>query len=153
MPTDTEIEPQALRGLDALAQRDVRRRHIEKIVARAGLSLSAAAAWLLVRLEEDACLEPDILARSRGIEPEILRRALLELSNQELIVERPCDHRNEPGQQLTTKGCEIFNRLVAARREHLAELWPEWSPEKREEAASVIRRLAQQIVPETKLKG
>jgi len=50
---------------------------------------------------------------------------------------------------LTDEGCRVFNRLVAARRERLAELWPEWSPEKREEVARLIRRLAQELVPET----
>jgi DNA-binding MarR family transcriptional regulator len=50
--------------------------------------------------------------------------------------------------QLTEAGCEIYNRLVVARREHLAELWPEWSPKKREEVAQILRRLARELVPE-----
>ena len=110
--------------------------------------MSAAAAWLLVRLEEDPNLDPDKLARSRHIEPDILRQALLELSNQQLTVEKIYGAGRGRERQLTTRGCEIFNQLVAARREHLAELWPEWSPEKREESANVIRRLAQQVIPE-----
>jgi hypothetical protein len=40
--------------------------------------------------------------------------------------------------------------LAAARREHLAELWPEWSPKKREEVAEILRRLARELIPETK---
>jgi hypothetical protein len=39
---------------------------------------------------------------------------------------------------------------VAARREHLAELWPEWSPEKREDVAAILRQLARELIPETK---
>jgi hypothetical protein len=35
-------------------------------------------------------------------------------------------------------------------REHLAELWPEWSPKKREDVAAILRQLAQEIIPETK---
>jgi DNA-binding MarR family transcriptional regulator len=50
--------------------------------------------------------------------------------------------------QLTEAGCEIYNRLVVARREHLAELWPEWSPKKREEVAEILRRLARELIPE-----
>jgi len=50
--------------------------------------------------------------------------------------------------QLTEGGCEIYNRLVAARREHLAELWPEWSPKKREEVAEILRCLARELIPE-----
>jgi MFS family permease len=44
----------------------------------------------------------------------------------------------------------FYNKLVEARREHLAELWPEWSPDKREEVAKILRRLARELVPETK---
>jgi hypothetical protein len=50
---------------------------------------------------------------------------------------------------LTEEGCEIYNRLAAARRERLAELWPEWSPKKREEDAEILRRLARELIPET----
>lgn len=50
---------------------------------------------------------------------------------------------------LTVEGCDIYNRLVAARREHLAELWPEWSPKKREEVATILRNLARELIPET----
>jgi EmrB/QacA subfamily drug resistance transporter len=149
MPTGTQVEPQALRGLAALAQRDVRRQHIEKIVARAGIELSAAAAWLLLRLEEDPNLEILALARARHFETEILERALAELTQKKLIVTTARGERGS-NRKLNDHGCEIFNRLVAARREHLAELWPEWSPEKREEVAAWVRQIALQLVPETK---
>lgn len=49
---------------------------------------------------------------------------------------------------LTEEGCETYNRLAAARREQLAELWPEWSPKKREDVAAILRRLARELVPE-----
>ena len=52
--------------------------------------------------------------------------------------------------RLTEAGCDIYNRLVTARREHLAELWPEWSPKKREEVAGILRRLARELIPEAK---
>jgi len=52
--------------------------------------------------------------------------------------------------RLTEAGCEVYNRLVAARREHLAGLWPEWFPKKREEVAEILRRLARELIPEAK---
>jgi hypothetical protein len=52
--------------------------------------------------------------------------------------------------RLNQAGCDIYNRLVAARREHLAELWPEWSPKKREDVAAILRHLARELIPETK---
>ena len=51
---------------------------------------------------------------------------------------------------ITGEGCDIYNRLVAARREHLAELWPEWSPQKREDVFAILRHLARELIPETK---
>lgn len=42
----------------------------------------------------------------------------------------------------------VSQRLVAARREHLAELWPEWSPKKREEVAEILRCLALELILE-----
>ncbi len=153
MPTDTNIGPQALRGLVALAERDVRRRHIEKIVARAGVNLSAAAAWLLVRIEEDPGLDPAVLAQTRRVDPKILKAAITELHDNGLIAEEVSADGRGRERRLTSKGCDIFNRLVAARREHLAKLWPEWSPERREEVADWIRQLARELVPETKSKS
>ena len=41
---------------------------------------------------------------------------------------------------------------MTARREHLAELWLEWSPKKREEVAEILKRLARELIPEAKLR-
>ena len=53
MPTGSDSAAQLLRGLAVLADRDVQRRYIAQIVERAGVALSPAAAWLLVRLEQE----------------------------------------------------------------------------------------------------
>ncbi len=50
--------------------------------------------------------------------------------------------------ELTAAGCDTLGRLVEARREHLAEVFAEWSPKKREEAAMLLRTLARELVPE-----
>jgi hypothetical protein len=43
---------QLLRGLSVLADRDARRQYMTAVVRAAGLDLSPAAAWLLLRLEQ-----------------------------------------------------------------------------------------------------
>jgi EmrB/QacA subfamily drug resistance transporter len=148
MPTGTDPLVHVQRGLAVLADRDERRRSVEAIVRRAGVDLSPAAAWLLVRLEKEPALDPAALARAHRVESGRIGEALAELSDKGLLVEADSAGRNGAGRALTEEGCRVFNRLVAARRERLAELWPEWAPQKREEVAELIRRLARELVPE-----
>ncbi|HEY0545474.1 MAG TPA: MFS transporter [Pyrinomonadaceae bacterium] len=148
MPTGTDPLTHIQRGLSVLAARDEQRRYVERIVARAGVDLSPAAAWLLGRVEKDSELDPASLARSHRIEPDRVNAALVELLDRSYIVETNSEDGKGRKRVLTEEGCRVFNQLVIARREHLAELWPEWSPEQREEVADLIRRLVRQLVPE-----
>jgi EmrB/QacA subfamily drug resistance transporter len=149
MPTGTDPLVHIQRGLSVLADRNERRRYVERIIARARVDLTPAAAWLLGRLENDSELSVGNLSRAHRIEPEVINAALSELLDRRLIVETNSKNGKERKRVLTEEGCRIFNQLVAARREHLAEIWPEWSPEKREEVANLIRRLVHELVPET----
>jgi DNA-binding MarR family transcriptional regulator len=149
MPTGTDPLIHVQRGLAILANRDERRRYVERIVKRANVDLSPAAAWLLGRVEKNAQLDLKKLSREHRVDVEIVDSALRELLAKRLIVEKYSQEKKTPTRGLTEEGCRVFNKLVAARREHLAELWPEWSPEKREEVADLMRRLARQLVPET----
>ena len=145
MPTGTDSRRQLLRGLAVLADRDVTRDAIKSIVARAGVDLSPTAAWLLVQIERERDVDVNELARRGKFDAKILQNATAELLSGSLITPAAADVY-----QLTKAGCDIYNRLVVARREHLAELWPEWSPKKREEVADILRRLARELVPEAK---
>lgn len=144
MPTDTGSREQLLRGLAVLADRDVRRRYIASIVTRAGVDLSPAAAWLLIQIEREHGVTVAELGRKGKVEAAKLEVARVELSDKSLIAADAA----ADSYRLTEVGCEIYNRLAAARREHLAELWPEWSPKKREEVAEILRRLARELIPE-----
>jgi MFS family permease len=138
MPTDGESLPHLMRGLAVLADRDARRRYIEGIVARAGVDLSPLAAWLLIRIEGEPSLDLAAVAQARGIDHARLVAAEAELGDKGLVV----------GREPTTAGCEVYDRLVAARRERLGELFAEWTPEKRAEVADVLRQLASELVPD-----
>ena len=144
MPTDTGSREQLLRGLAVLADRDVRRRYIAAIVARAGVELSPAEAWLLVQIEREPGVGVNELGRKGKVSAEKLKAATAELFEKSLIA----GGSGAEVYQLTESGCEMYNRLATARREHLAELWPEWSPKKREEVAEILRRLARELIPE-----
>ena len=143
MPAAPESVPGVLRGLGALADRAVRRQHIEAVVRRAGLDLSPAAAWTLVRVERDPAATPDALGRTHEVEPDRIRAALADLVGAGLV--RPAPE----GHALTDAGCAVFNRLAEARRAHLRELVADWSPEGRADLTATLRRLADDLVPET----
>jgi len=131
-------------GLAVLADRDVQRRYIASIVTRAGVDVSTAAAWLLVQIERERGVDVNELGRRGKCDAKNLQAATEELLHKSLIAAGSVANVY----RLTETGCEIYNRLVAARREHLAELWPEWSPKKREEVAEILRRLARELIPE-----
>jgi EmrB/QacA subfamily drug resistance transporter len=118
------------------------------LVATAIALLGFLLTWLLGRVEKDSELDPGDLARAHRIEPDRINAAISELLDRRLIVETNSEDGKGRKRVLMEEGCRVFNRLVAARREHLAELWPEWSPEKREEVANLIRHLVREPVPE-----
>ena len=144
VPTDTDSREQLLRGLAVLADRDVQRRYIASIVTRAGVDLNPAAAWLLVQIERERGVDVNELGRKGKCDAKKLKAATEELLDKSLIAAGSVANVYH----LTEAGCQIYNRLVAARREHLAGLWPEGSPRKREEVAEILRRLARELVHE-----
>lgn len=146
MPQDRDSRAHILRGLSVLADRDVRRRYVAAVVERAGVDLSPGAAWLLVQIEREPGVDVHALGRKGKADPDKLGRSRAELLTKSLIAPASANDVFT----ITGEGCDIYNRLVAARREHLAEIWPEWSPQKREEVFAILRNLARELIPETK---
>jgi DNA-binding MarR family transcriptional regulator len=134
--------------LSSLADRDVQRAHIEQIVARAGENLSPLAAWLLVQIEDHPAVPPFELARGRGIPAERAQAAIEELRRRGLVtVPRPDSTKYS---QLTNTGCEVLDRLVTARRAHLAELAGEWDANRESDAADYLRNAVKDLVPDAR---
>jgi EmrB/QacA subfamily drug resistance transporter len=151
-PQDEEaVAAHLYAALSSMADRDVQRAHIEKIVARAGETLSPLAAWLLVQVEREPTVSPFDLARSRGIPPERAQGALEELRRRSLVtVPRPDSTAHS---ELTTSGCQVLERIVSARRAHLAELAEEWDPTHEDDAASYLRGAVRDLVPDVRRVG
>jgi len=145
-PQSADSATEFLRGLSVLADRDVQRRFIDGIVARAGLSLSAAAAWLLVEMERDPHVNPVVLGAHHRVDAERMREAEAELRRAR-FVEGDGDAR---ARTLTTAGCEALTRLVRARRDHIHELIEDWPAAQREDTAAMFRRLAEELVPDVR---
>ena len=152
MPADAESEAYVLRGLAALADRDLQRQHIQRIIQRAGVDLTPIAASLLVRLDTEPGANPEALGRERGAGPDEVHGAMADLAQRALIVEARADGAGKRW-CLTKAGCAVLTKLVAARREHLAELFADWEPSRREELAALLRRLADELVPDVQTRA
>jgi EmrB/QacA subfamily drug resistance transporter len=151
IPTATDSYEELVRGLSAVVGRDVRRSHVERIVARAVVALDAPAAWLLMRLDEHAGVPLGELARRAPYDTDTLHRAVDSLKRAGLIVDRSADET--AGFDLTPAGSETLERIVVARRAHIEELFGQWTAEEREELASLIRRVSHELVPDVRTTG
>ena len=61
------------RALSLLAGRDAKRQAIERIAEHAGVDLTPAQCWTLIRIDEDPSATPAALARRAQVEPSISR--------------------------------------------------------------------------------
>ena len=148
MPAAPDSYEELVRGLAAIVGRDVRRKHVEQIVARAGVPLDAPAAWLLMRLDEHSGVPLDQLAQRSPYDVAALRRAAGELRDAAMVEEGNDDGTN--GLTLTDRGCETLGHIVSARRAHIEEVFGQWSEEEREELAALIKRISRELVPEVR---
>ncbi len=147
MPMDTDSFPIVLRALGIVADRDVQREYIERIVKRAGVDLSPAAAWLLLRIEDDPRTDPELVARAHGVDVDSLSAGLDELENKGLVKEEPSTDGAKVTRNLTAAGCDIYDRIGEARRLHLTEVFSEWPSERHEELEKTMQDLRGELVP------
>ncbi|HEU4559730.1 MAG TPA: MFS transporter [Longimicrobium sp.] len=146
MPAAPEPYEELVRGLRAVMDRDLRRQHIERIVSRAGVALSPAAAWLLVRVDERPGCGVGELARQSPFAADALQRGADELGAAGLI-DRGGNGRSGVC-RVTAAGCGVLERIVAARRAHLAEVFGQWSPAEQHDLAALLRRVQHDLVPD-----
>jgi hypothetical protein len=137
------------RALALVASRDASRAYVQRVTARAGVDLTPAAAWLLVRIDEDPHLDPHALGRASQVEPQVMDAALAELRDCGLLAGAPCSAGLRP----TDEGCAVLGRLVEARRAHLSEVLAEWDPERRGELAERVRQMSRDLVPDAPRHG
>ena len=138
-------------ALMKLADRDVQREHIARMVGRAGETVSPLAAWLLVRTERTPDEDFVALARASGVAADRIDAAWGELVERGLL-SLAADTADVPTPRfkLTDAGCAVLDKLVVARREHLAELAADWNPDEDGDAAEYLRDAAREMVPEVR---
>jgi MFS family permease len=143
MPGTGDPAQELLRGVAILASRDAQRAYVRSITMRAGVDLQPVAAWVLLRLGEDGRLTPEAIAHEHGIEPRRMEEGIAELRARGLIMTGPTASTIA----VTDAGCNAYDRLAAARRERLRELSIDWPESQRQQLASLLQRLARELVP------
>jgi EmrB/QacA subfamily drug resistance transporter len=146
MPAADDESGELLRGLAILADRDVQRAHIEGIVRDAGVELPALQAFLLLRLSEKPDLDLAALASTYAIEPQRIADAVGDLRARGWLMTE-AGEGNRRSYKLTGPGCDVYDRLAAARRARLLKLQSDWPAEQRDRVADILQRLARELVP------
>ena len=147
MPIDTDSFPIVMRALGVVADRDVQLEYIERIVQRAGVDLSPAAAWLLLKIEDDPRTDAESLARAHGVDVATFSSGLDELGKRGLVKEETSHDGSCVTRTLTSAGCDVFDRIGEARRVHLKEVFSEWPNERHEQLEETMRSLRGELVP------
>jgi EmrB/QacA subfamily drug resistance transporter len=132
----SEIE----RALSTLARRDSRERILERLVRHAGVDLTARQVWVLARVGESAPTDAFAIADQHSVDAARVAARIGEL--------RELGYVDGPGEavELSDAGRDVLDRLVAARRERLAELLDGWSPEREADLAALLTRMASDVV-------
>ena len=128
-PREAESLPELERILTTLAQRENRWRTYERFADRADVDLDPTELWLLSRLGEGAAVD---LGDAR------LAAAGESLRERGLVVDT----------RLADDGEVVYARVLAARRQSLAELLEGWEPEQHDDVRAMLDRFARVYVAE-----
>jgi EmrB/QacA subfamily drug resistance transporter len=148
VPKSGDSLAEAARALTVRLGREDRRRAVEVLAQRAGVDLSAAACWLLVRLHEDPNRDIDALCASFDVPVDVGWAALGELKEHGLVLEHASGDGELVARAVSPAGEEIVEKLIAARRAALAELCEHWSPDENVDLAGLLTRLARELLRE-----
>ena len=148
------------RALSVLLGREGRKHLVEQIAARAGVDLSAAAAWLLVRVYREPATSIEELSETWDVPLDRARAGLTELIDRGMVSPNGQFSRdiggdtaaispeNPPdGHPVTDLGRETADKLIAERHTTLCRLLDGWEPERHSEVTTLLTRIADEIRP------
>jgi EmrB/QacA subfamily drug resistance transporter len=141
-PRDSDSLAEVANMIGRLDRREGAREILSRVAARAGVSLSPAASWLLARLSNDDAPSLAGLAEAADISIGTLTAAEDELRKSGLIATAA---GTASGDRLTADGRATLQRLTTTGEQRLAELLEDWRPEEHEELARLIATLAREF--------
>ncbi len=140
MPRDATSLQELERIVTLLIARENRWRVYADLARRAAIDLPAPELWMLARLGER---EP-MSTRSLGAELKIPEAALA--PPLDALCRRGLAAEDKNGElRLTPAGLAMRDRLVAARRQGLADMLARWRPEQHPDVLALIERMAQAL--------
>ncbi len=147
IPTAQTSLEEITRSLAVLASRESRDRIYKRIADRAGLALTPPATWLLFRLDAKAPVSLQRISERCHVSSSALQDPLNQLKHLNFVTsENRDDHRSSDMIALTSEGSRARDRLLAAEHEGLASLLNGWSPEQHNELATMLHRLAEDVL-------
>ncbi|CAN5494892.1 MFS transporter [soil metagenome] len=150
---ESSAEGQLAAALRSLDDRAVQRQHIERIVQRAGETLSALAAWLLVRIDRDPDRSPFDIGRERDLPTERVRAAVEELKVRKLVQSKVDEDGRALRYRLTGAGCDVMDELTKARRAHLSELAAGWESGVEKPVGEYLRQAVAGVIPKSRRRA
>ena len=143
-PTSGDSLTELMRELARLVGRERTRAFIQRTVDAAGVDLPPGAAWLLVKGQEGLALrDPEAIAADRAVDAAWVNEQLDTLVARGLL----------SGGALTDAGHATAERLIGARRDCLASLVADWSPDDDPRVNDAILRLARALARESPAPG
>ncbi len=142
VPKHTDSLSEIGRSLAVLLGREERRRLVERLAELAGVDLSPAACWVVVRLQLEPGADLRGLARQFDVPWEAAERGLAE------TIERGYVTTIDGTLTVTEKGAEAAEKLIAERRAGLERLLDGWAPEQVPELAALLHKLARELTGE-----
>lgn len=135
---------------DAVARAATRSRAHRRLVARAGVDLDRAGWALLRQLAASGCeLRATDLAELLDIDLPWVTRKVQQLERAGLVSRSVDDEdRRASRLALTSRGHEVLDRLLLARRAQLSEILEDWNDRALATFAELLRRFADDIAAE-----
>ena len=140
-PRDDSSFRELERSLSSIARRESRWETYEQFAARAGLGLSPAELWLLLRIGERQPVSAEELRTEFGGDERVMK-PLASLTSQSLV------RTDESGLRLTEAGAAVGERVHTARCDELNDLLAGWEPERHPEIRRIVDELARSYASE-----
>jgi EmrB/QacA subfamily drug resistance transporter len=148
MPRDATSLEELERIVTALLAHENRWRLYADLATRAQLDLAAPELWMLARLGERAPRSLQSLSLDLELPPERLEAPL------KALCERGIAEPDAAGNlRLTAAGAAMRDRVLAARRQGLADLMARWEPDRHPDVLALLDRMVATLVRDLPAPG